>query len=230
MGTKIKRIIQFLLVILAVAYLLLKLVYPTIASANLAAARGNHAGHPGYSGKRYPVGHGATRHQRLYNVNPIPFGPGAAQGGIATALNNIRIDLSTTQAYPSLSSAAFADNDGSNNTSVYSGVQTLASSSQSIYGFNYSGIVIYPQIPFFYIPSQGNLWLDFGNYQAGSGGSIYYFDATYPGYPYIYFVYGNSASGGMAGSNGSPVPIPAAFWLFGTGLIVLFSFRKKIKK
>lgn len=126
-------------------------------------------------------------------ITALAFRRAAGWSGFDTTLPAVQIDLSTTANGPDGLSSTFANNVGGDDTVVFNGALTLASSDMgSPPAFD---IVIPLTTPFFYNPAAGNLLLDVRN---SGGGTTAPFDAV--------DVVGDSVSrayGGVGSSLGS---------------------------
>ena len=153
-------------------------------------------------------------------------------------LPNVQLSLSTTAGSPSSLNSTFAQNVGSDRTTVFSGQLTLQTANTGpSNGPKAFDIVIPFQTPFLYNPLAGNLLIDISNFssgfiplgdqldsefynegQAGSTAHVSYWDASSPS--------GIPVSGGLIVQfSGSVVPEPTttALILFGT----MLSLRRK---
>src|SRR5438874_808260 len=109
----------------------------------------------------------------------------------STVLSNVQIDLSTTTKAPGGLSVTFANNVGSDVTTVRSGALPLSSSftgppcgGQGYCGPKNFDIVINFTTPFLYNPQQGNLLLDVRNF--GGGASNVFDNASTPSVSQVY--------------------------------------------
>jgi hypothetical protein len=99
-------------------------------------------------------------------ISEIRLRPDIDAGGpIAVTLPNTQFSLSTTQAKPDQLSSTISQNIGTNNTLVFNGALSISTSFSTLpNGTKAFDFRIPFQIPFFYDPSQGNLLLDFRNF------------------------------------------------------------------
>jgi hypothetical protein len=118
-----------------------------------------------YSGElRYQQIHGAAGFAGPVNITGLRFRPDGIVGGAFSAvLPDVRIDLSTSLRAVDGLSLYFADNTGSDATTVHSGALALSSADTGGTPANFD-IEIMFSTPFAYDPSAGNLLLDVWNF------------------------------------------------------------------
>ncbi len=109
-------------------------------------------------------------------INEIRLRPSAAFGSsFVGVISNIQVNLSTTLKQPDSLSATFAQNTGSNDTVVFSGVLPLSSGFVGPAGGPKNFDIVIPlQTPFRHDPARGSLLVDFRNF---SGGPVTFVDA-----------------------------------------------------
>jgi hypothetical protein len=154
---------------------------------------------------------------------------------INLALSDVSIHFSTTPRLPSEISQTFADNIGVDEVVVYSGPLRLVD-----VGGEY-GVRIQFQTPFYYDPSQGNLLMDFRNYETLPSPSTGRYLVNFAS-GFVPSVWGTGA-GNVAATRGSsvspggiftrftvtPVPEPSTWLLLLTGVAAL-AFARRISK
>lgn len=146
----------------------------------------------GNSNNGFPFNLGAQRYQQVFAasdfaslsepqlITQIAFRPDGSVGNpFSSTISNVLINLSTTSVAPDGLSTTFANNNGADNTTVFSGSLPLSSADTgSAAGPKDFDIVINLQDPFLYNPSLGNLLLDVKNF---SGERTTQFDAQSSG-------------------------------------------------
>jgi hypothetical protein len=124
-----------------------------------------------------PGSNGSQRYQQVYDASQFPQGPiqitsiafrpdGTIGGAFLSVISDIKIDLSTTPMGINLS-PTFADNVGSNDTTVFNGSLSLSSQFTQPDGPGTAtafDIVVPFLQPFVYDPSKGNLLIDISNF------------------------------------------------------------------
>jgi hypothetical protein len=99
-------------------------------------------------------------------IKEIRFRPDVHAGGpLSTTLSNVQFNLSTTKAVPDQLNSAFAQNIGADNTVVFAGTLSLSTAFLTLTNGTKAFDLRVPfQTEFTYDPSQGNLLLDFQNF------------------------------------------------------------------
>jgi hypothetical protein len=99
-------------------------------------------------------------------ITEIRWRPDSIAGGpITTTISNIQVNLSTTLAQPDQLSLIFADNAGTDNTTVFSGAMNVVSSFTTLPNGTMAFDIDLPlQTPFVFDASKGNLLLDLQNF------------------------------------------------------------------
>ena len=157
-----------------------------VAPNNLSNTEGNQSFSP------FDSGANSVRFQQVYGasqfapflpaggwISEIWFRPDASPGGgghgFNTTLQNVQINLSTTQKNPDGLSLTFADNVGLDDTIVVNGALPLESGYYFMTVPQPFQVLVYLPTPFYYNPSSGNLLLDIRNFSGGNTGPL---DAT----------------------------------------------------
>jgi hypothetical protein len=200
----------------------------------------------------YSFGLSSMRYQQVYDssqfafdgpqrITEIRFRPDAEEGyAFSATLSSIQIDFSTTPAGPGTLGAVFANNVGSDNTTVFSGPLSISSSFNPVGpGPKDFDITITLLTPFTYDPSLGNLLMDVWNFGDGSTTAFDFQSFTaLPPPPLLQRVWSEDVNAGTGFTdNGglvtqftySPeeplpppaIPEPASLLLLGTGLSLL---------
>ncbi len=105
-------------------------------------------------------------------IQQLRWRPHVSLGQAFSALLDLQIDLSTSQAQPESLSSTFANNVGSNDTEVFHGSVALSSAFSGPPGGPKDFDIIVPlTTPFLYDPAQGHLLVDVRNF-SGSGAIV----------------------------------------------------------
>ena len=161
----------------------------SICLSGVADARADLLVVPNYTANNQPDGPGGDlretlREQLIYGasefpqypiiINDIHWRPDLANGGpITTTISNIQINLSTSPKSADQLSMTFSENVGTNNSTVFSGAMSVASSFTTLpNGTKAFDIDLSLQTSFLYDPSKGNLLLDIQNF-TGCNASLY---------------------------------------------------------
>jgi hypothetical protein len=163
-------------------------------------------------------------------ITQINFRAASIDGAFSTTLQNMHFNLTTT-ASMSLNST-FAENVGSDDTTVFSGSWSFSSAGGSA-GPSVFDIVLNLTTPFFYNPANGNLVLDIKNF--GGGDSVYFDDAyndggvtrAYSGDVFDPSAENSDNEGLVTQFTFSPVPEPASLLLITIGSVA-FAIRRKL--
>jgi hypothetical protein len=172
------------------------------------------------------------------SITEIAFRPDRTSGPFSFTITNIQINLSTTLSGPDALSVYFADNTGSDETTVFSGSLSLSSlATGPADGPKDFDLRITLEHPFLYDPSRGNLLLDVLQLTP-LGLTSWYFDAHRDTNDSIsqassYFRPPSSIADRML-SDGlvtlftfSPIPEPSNLVLLGLGSIALVTWRSR---
>jgi hypothetical protein len=192
----------------------------------------------------------SQRYQQVYAANQfssggwitqIAFRPDGIVGKVfSVTIANIQIDLSTTGDAPDGLSTTFANNVGSDDTTVFSGALSLSSSDTGPAGGPKAfDIIINLTTPFLYNPGSGNLLLDVRNIipatpSGGAGGFDSQLTLIDPVMSRVYSDDVNSATG-TADTEGlvtafTLVPEPGTVGLLAVGILLVvvgLSFRRR---
>jgi hypothetical protein len=112
-----------------------------------------------YGGTQFPPGN--------LSITELRFRPSTdfGTGAFTTAVNNVRINLSTTTKQPNNLSMMFAENTGTNDVVVFNGALTLSSQFSGPAGGPKDFDIRIPlQTPFSYNRAHGNLLIDIRNF------------------------------------------------------------------
>ncbi len=127
---------------------------------------GYNSGHLDEVNTRWQTVYGADQFpQHPITIHEIRYRPSRVSGkAFSTTIQNLQINLSTSQKAPNALSRTFAENLGTDDTVVFHGAITLSSGFVSTpAGPKEFDIVIPLATPFFYNPAAGNLLLDLRN-------------------------------------------------------------------
>jgi hypothetical protein len=207
----------------------------------------------GNGGDAFPfyIGNNSARYQQVFDasqfaafsepnlITQIAFRPDAVFGrAFSPTLAQVQIDLSTTSAEPDALSPTFAENVGTDNTVVFSGLLPLLSAfTGPAQGPKDFDIIIPLHNPFLYDPAAGNLLLDLKNFSGGlitvpdaeltledSISRVYSYGADYP--------FGTADTTGLVvqfTAIPASVPEPSAMLLMGLGLAGTAFIRKRMR-
>jgi hypothetical protein len=230
------------------------------ADAGEVVAPNANASAPGNSDNRFPFfTTGGMNYQQVFDasqfssfggpqmINEIDFRNGIfVNEAFTTTIADIQISLSTTSKAVDGLSSTFADNVGSDSTTVYSGALTLSSTNAAGPGGTHVfDIAIHFQNDFLYNPASGNLLLSVTNI-SGADSSIVgkdFWDAVNTNGDSVSRVWGPegdpSATSGTADTLGliaqfqfgpSAVPEPSSFTLLALGGVGLLLARRRSRK
>ena len=191
------------------------------------------------------------RYQQVYSSSQIPacgritqisFRNNNGENGDSITYPNILIQLSTTSVTPETLSTTFADNIGSNVTTVYSGELSFSTPDCNSGPCPFNNTIVL-QAPFVYSPGSGNLLLDV---TVPTAESYIQFDSVRES-PFIQRVFNdlnvNAETGFIGGDNGlvteivcervtTPIPTMSEWGLIAMagvlGIVGLIALRRRV--